>query len=506
MIAPAMFLNIRSGSEAGKTIRLTGERFVVGREDTADLVLDDTKVSREHAGFTVLADGRVALQDLGSTNGTYVNGRRIEGSVVLDGTETIQIGDTSFTLTREETAPAAAGAPATTAAPPPPQRPPAQPPFTPPQPPPGPPPGQRPQSQSVVQRIMLQRSVRRANLLAIGAVAVVLLLAGTFAALYFTGVIAGDDDDPPVVAADDEPTVAEIIDAARPSTGLVVTLYDGERLGSGTGWVLDADEGLIVTNDHVTDAGDEFQFVFDEEPRDAELVATAPCEDLSLLRVDDTEGLKSIPLGSQENLEQGETVVAVGYPVNAALRDELTATTGVVSVVETEVARPEPSLGLYPNVIRTDAAINPGNSGGPLITPDMRLVGVNTLGFPGQNENYAIGVDRVKEIMETLREGTSIGWIGVELEYVTEADFEQGDPLAEAVNSQGLPYGLIARPAIENPFGSDVTLIGADGEAFEVGMRSYCEVVGEKETGEEAVFGVVTPGGTEVEAVELEFQ
>jgi len=355
---------------------------------------------------------------------------------------------------------------------------------------------------------MLQRSVRRANLLAVGAVVVALALAGTFAALYFTGVLAGDDDDPaPVAQADDEPTVAEIIDAARPSTGLVVTLFDGERLGNGTGWVLDAEEGLIVTNDHVTDAGDDFQFVFDEEPRDAELVATAPCEDLALLRVEDTEGLRTMPLGSQQNLDQGETVVAVGYPVNAALRDELTATTGVVSVVETEIAIPDPGIGPYRNVIRTDAAINPGNSGGPLITPDMRLVGVNTIGIPAnQNENYAIGVDRVKEIVETLRQGTSLGWLGVELEYVDENDLAAGDPVAQAADEQGLPLGLIARPAIENPLGGDATLLGAENEVFEVGMRSYCEAVGERETGDTAVFGVATPGATEVELVELEFQ
>ena len=73
----------------------------------------------------------------------------------------------------------------------------------------------------------------------------------------------------------------------------------------------------------------------------------------------------------------------------------------------------------YPNVLQTDAAINPGNSGGPLVNTDGELVGVNSAGITDlggrtiQGQGYAIGVDRVKEIVPTLRQGRSIGWTGL---------------------------------------------------------------------------------------------
>src|SRR5215218_832813 len=88
-----MQLTIRSGPDAGKTINIQGEQFMVGREPGNDLVLNDTKVSRRHASLKALPDGRVALQDLGSANGTFVNGQRIQ-SALLHGNEQVQFGDT----------------------------------------------------------------------------------------------------------------------------------------------------------------------------------------------------------------------------------------------------------------------------------------------------------------------------------------------------------------------------------------------------------------------------
>jgi S1-C subfamily serine protease len=505
-----MWLRIRTGPDAGKTVRIAGERFTVGRGNGCDLVLRDPKVSREHAFFRVESDGRPVLHDLGSMNGTLVNGRRIEEPVLLHGTEEVVFGDTTIAVTaeppstaptlpappdlaREATLPAGAAPPA---APPPP-------------PPPPPPDAQRP---SVIQRIRLERSVRRANLLALVAVVAALLIAATFAALFLTGVFSGDGEEaaptpPPPQATDDEPSTAEVIAEITPATVAIIVFRDGEPFSGGSGWVLDAEEGLIVTNEHVVNGGTEFQIGVGTDERDAELVAAAPCEDLAVLEVDDTDDLETMPLGSQSDLEQGDSVVAVGYPVNAALRDELTATTGVVSVVETELRETDPFIQPYPNLIRTDAAINPGNSGGPLVTLGGELVGVNTLGFTMrggrllQGENYAIGVDRVKEITDVLREGTSLGWLGVELIYV-----DSQSPEAPGVQELGLPFGLIALPALEDKFDGPVTLVGAEDDRFGTGLTSYCNAVGDFETGDEAVFGVIRPGGSSAETVRVEFE
>src|SRR4051812_44529215 len=100
-----MQLKITSGGNAGQTVEVTGDEFTIGREASADLVLNDGKASRRHAAIKPLPDGRATLYDLGSSNGTYVNGQRIQ-STVLNGNEKIQIGDTVI----EPVVPAAAPA------------------------------------------------------------------------------------------------------------------------------------------------------------------------------------------------------------------------------------------------------------------------------------------------------------------------------------------------------------------------------------------------------------
>src|SRR5881227_262060 len=88
-----MQLTIQSGPGAGRTVNVEGPEFTIGREAGVDLVLTDGKASRRHAALRVLPDGRATLYDLGSSNGTFVNGQRVQ-STLLNGGEQIQIGDT----------------------------------------------------------------------------------------------------------------------------------------------------------------------------------------------------------------------------------------------------------------------------------------------------------------------------------------------------------------------------------------------------------------------------
>src|SRR3954454_22898431 len=291
-----MELRITSGADAGKAVQVQGNEFTIGREAGADLVLADGKASRRHAALRVLPDGRATLYDLGSSNGTFVNGQRVQ-SVLLNGGEQIQIGDTVLVpggaggaaagapagqqagalgaTSPGQAVPAAAAAAATPLhaapqlpvqpgappapatplqAPPPLRRPPPapQPPPTQPRTPGAPPPQpavgfqapsptpiQRPsRTQSAIQRVMLQRAVNRATI--IGIVAIVLVIAvGALAAL---GLFSG--------SSKTGLTNAQIVDKARPSTYFVVT-NKGDAAGRGTGWVWDAAQGIIVTNAHV---------------------------------------------------------------------------------------------------------------------------------------------------------------------------------------------------------------------------------------------------------------
>src|SRR3954451_12127590 len=139
-----MWLEFRSGADTGKRVQVQGQRFTVGREGAVNLVVNDPKVSRSHAYFQDLGNGSYALYDQGSSNGTFVNGQRInQTGVSLTGNEQIQFGDTVV-----QASPNGAAAYA-------PQQPVAATPATP-TPMPGAPPAR---TQSAIQRIILQRSV-----------------------------------------------------------------------------------------------------------------------------------------------------------------------------------------------------------------------------------------------------------------------------------------------------------------------------------------------------------
>ena len=433
-----MWLSFRGPDGSARTVEATGERFVIGREEEADLALDDEKASRRHASLEPFPDGPAVLTDLGSTNGTFVDGNRIDRPMLLAGGEEIKIGSTTLTVSVEEPRGAATVVGGATIAQP------AAAGETPPKPPPsseaflGVPPATPPRTE----RLKPSNSLRRTQIMAavLGVLAVVGITAGV---LYAAGVLGSDD----------QATAADVVEAATPSTLLMRGVQDGQTYGAGTGWVYDAEQGLVVTNAHVVNTYPEFKVALGSEQteRDAEIVAVAPCDDLALLRVEDTTGLATVPLGSQAELEQGQEVVALGYPVTSAAGAELggalVATDGVVSIVST----PENAYSnlRFPNVIQTDAAINPGNSGGPLLNRDGELVGVNTfVSNEQQAQNFAIGVDRVKELVPRLAEGTSIGWSGLGFYEPTSS---------EELTQLGLPdfEGLVVTNAKPGTFAAD---------------------------------------------------
>jgi S1-C subfamily serine protease len=480
-----MWLTFRSGEGGGGSVRATGERFVLGRDPGCDLVVDDPRVSRHHAYLRVREDGTAEIHDMASANGTIVNGHRLTGPVVLAGDEQIQIGGTVLLASLAEL-----GGTRTSVGAVPPEvvR------------------VERPApSPSVVERVRLRRTTRTAVIGAAAAVAV----AAVVVVLAVTGVIGGGG------GASREASIPEIVDAVKPSTVVINSLVDGQGVASGTGWVLDAGEGLIVTNQHVTNEGTTFTVGVGDTQRAATLVGAAPCDDLSLLRVEDTSGLVTLPLGSQAGLRQGQTVVALGFPGTASRRANLVPTTGVISVVSTRFDLEAVDVPRYPNVIQTDAAINPGNSGGPLVDTDERLIGVNSAGITLlgdrtiQGQGYAIGVDRVKEVIPRLRAGHSIGWTGMDLIHVS-------DPAAQAseLSAAGLPAsaGLAVlnavpgTPAAAAGFGAVPVLITAvNGTPMDGSLAAYCSAIDGGEGAGQAVFSVVRSGSTRTEDLTVPF-
>jgi serine protease Do len=142
------------------------------------------------------------------------------------------------------------------------------------------------------------------------------------------------------------------------------------RDGGGSGVVIDAARGLILTNDHVVQAGSRVVVALpDGRRRLAREVRRDPKSDLAVLTID-PQGLQQADWGDSEALEIGDWVLAIGQPFGLTG----TVTAGIVS----GKGRGLGETTYYEDLIQTDAAINPGNSGGPLVNLRGEVVGINT--------------------------------------------------------------------------------------------------------------------------------
>jgi S1-C subfamily serine protease len=503
-----VWVTIGSGEGSGLSVRVEGERFLIGSGEECQLMVRGERIEPLHAYFDVHDDGSVSLHDLGSDAGTFVDGRRVDHVVAIHGGERIVIGDTLLTPTVEDPAEEARhlheheGHPEEPA--------PAVRVHTEGQtvevvPAPDEDGDGEPDDPATVRVVTegeavevvpvgahrrLAATSRRALLAALGAAAVA---AGVLVLVLTRG--GGEDLD-----------VAALVRRAAPQT-VNITAAAHDQAEGGSGWVLDADRGLVVTNFHVVNGGERFEVGVNDAPRSARLVAAAPCDDLAMLRVDDTSGLRAFPLGSQADVEQGDPVVALGYPANASLEDKLTSTTGSVSVPHTSVRVPSPDAAPLENVLQTDAALSPGNSGGPLIDQRGRLIGVNTailtnLGTsPVNGQGYAIGVDRVRDVTDALRTGHSQGWAGFGLKF----------PSREQFATRNVPPGVLATAAVPGTdaaragFGG-VVITKVNGAPVEPTMRSWCDAVHTVASGDSAVLSVIDKPGAAARLVSVRFQ
>ena len=228
-------------------------------------------------------------------------------------------------------------------------------------------------------------------------------------------------------------------------------------------------------------------------------VAAAPCEDLALLRVAAADGLSTAKLGRGSSVEQGETVVALGYAANAAPGDAVTSTRGVVSATSTAFRDPAPDVPAYQDAIQTDTALNPGNSGGPLVDLDGRVIGVNaaarTTGSDGralEGQNYAIGIDRARSVLRELRRGHSLAWTGATFGYPTTAELVERKLPAGLYVTGAVPGTPAAKAGIA---GRGEVLVGVDGRRVGTTLQSYCEAMAGHPSGARVRLTLARPGG-----------
>src|SRR5215467_2664093 len=188
-----------------------------------------------------------------------------------------------------------------------------------------------------------------------------------------------------------------------------------QSLGSG---VIVRPEGIIVTNNHVIEDGQDIQVALpDRREFEAKVILADPRTDLAVLRIDTKgERLPALQFGDSDKLQVGDLVLAIGDPFGVGQ----TVTSGIVSAL----ARTQVGASDYQFFIQTDAAINPGNSGGALVTTDGKLAGINTAIYSRTGESVGIGfatpANLVRRVVEgALGGGVKLPWFGADGQSVT---------------------------------------------------------------------------------------
>lgn len=155
--------------------------------------------------------------------------------------------------------------------------------------------------------------------------------------------------------------------------GVSLNRWGRERRGQmaqGSGVVV-REDGVVLTNNHVVEGGEEFRVVFgDDRKLEAKLLGTDEKADLAVLKIESSETFPFAEIAGDREAQVGEWVLAMGNPKGIGH----TVTAGIVSAV----GRNGLGVAEFEDFIQTDAAINPGNSGGPLVDLDGRIIGINT--------------------------------------------------------------------------------------------------------------------------------
>jgi len=235
----------------------------------------------------------------------------------------------------------------------------------------------------------------------------------------------------PVVVPSGADYVADVVKELLPSVVTVLNrLPNGQAQSSGSGFVIDARQGYVVTNAHVVEnvrgsgVGASFDVIFsDNKTVSATLVGEDALTDVAVLRVP-AQGLVAAPLADSDAAPVGASVIAIGSPLGEY---QNTVTSGVVSAKGRRVQ--ESADVFLEDLVQTDAAINPGNSGGPLIWVGAKqVIGMNTLvevnpqtDTQATGLGFAISSNTIRSIAsELIAKGRIVrGFIGIRYQPLT---------------------------------------------------------------------------------------
>ncbi len=281
--------------------------------------------------------------------------------------------------------------------------------------------------------------------------------------------------DPSASGPGQSPVVA-VAEGVLPSVVSLEVTGGTSRVG-GSGFVYD-DEGRVVTNNHViepaVDDGEITVSFPDGREVTASIVGRSPSYDIAVIQIDGAAEAPAVRLGSSDDVEVGQSVVAIGSPLGL----NATVTAGIISATERPVIAGGIGETSYINALQTDAAINPGNSGGPLVDLEGQVIGVNSViatlgGSDRQSGNIGVGfsipidqvVHTVTQIIETGHAEYPI--IGARVSVAEGTDGALVDEVT--TDSPAATAGLQEGDVITAVNGAEVS----DGVALIVKIRSF---------------------------------
>lgn len=267
---------------------------------------------------------------------------------------------------------------------------------------------------------------------------------------------------------------------------------------AGSGVIINADDGIVVTNFHVVDGADEIKVsLTDGRTLDAKLLGSDPEVDVAVLKVE-AENLTEVKLADSDKVRVGDFVVAIGNPFGLGQ----TVTTGVVSALG------RTGLGIegYENFIQTDASINPGNSGGALVDLNGDLVGINTAIIAPAGGNVGIGfaipINMARHSIDQILDSGEVkrGQLGVVIQDLTP-------DLADAFNIKG-KQGVVVAEVQDDSAAEDAgieagdVLVEMDGKAL-LSAGQLRNMVGLKKIGDKVKIKLLRDGDTKNVTVKI---
>ncbi len=259
-----------------------------------------------------------------------------------------------------------------------------------------------------------------------------------------------------------------------------------EVQSAGSGVIVDAINGYILTNHHVIEGAEKIQIsLINGETLDAEVIGSDPATDIALLKVD-SKNLIDIKIGDSDIVQVGDFVIAIGNPFGLSH----TVTSGIVSAL----GRTGISNNGYEDFIQTDASINPGNSGGALVNMKGELVGINSAIISRSGGNVGIGFAVPSEIAQSIMQQildfgeVRRGLLGVSIQSI---DPENASALGVEIDYGALISSIEPGSAAEKAgLQVDDIIIQIDNEKIS-NSRELANAIGLKGSGEEVEIQLV---------------